>query len=193
MDVRIEIIGGMAGKAVARDGRPLPFPVALMALGAIGERVHAREREARSAMNLERLHVVPSPGRMATAASTAEAGLMRIAVTVFAIACDLAFAAMALVAGRRLVSSGERETSSRVIEALSSLCTGHLPARRGVTVPAIDSFGDRVVTASLGPSGLLLGILGHGNASEPHQDGDAEPDDHRASHRLPFLRACGLP
>jgi hypothetical protein len=164
-----------------------------MALGAIGKRVHAREREARSAMNLERLHVVPSPGRMATAASTAEAGLMRIAVTVFALACYLAFATMALVAGRRLVSSGERETSSGVIEALSSLSTGHLPARRGVTVPAIDSLGDRVVTAGLGPGGLPFGVLGHRNASDPGEDSNAEPDDHRAAHRFPFLRACGLP
>jgi hypothetical protein len=193
MDVRIEIIGGMTGKAVARDSRPLPFPVALMAFGAIGEGVHAREREARSAMDLERLHVVPSPGRMATAASSAQPGLMRITMTVLALARHPALTAVALVAGRRFVSSGERETSSGVIESLSGLSTAHLPARGGVTVPAIESLGDRVVTAGLGSSGLLLRVLGHGDASEPGEDCDTEPDDRRASHRCPFLRACGLP
>ena len=61
MDVRIEIVRGMAGETVARDRRPLTFSVALMALGAIGERVHSRQWESRSPMDLEGLGVIPTP------------------------------------------------------------------------------------------------------------------------------------
>jgi len=36
VDVRIEIVRGMAGEAIARHGRPLPLAGSLMALGAVG-------------------------------------------------------------------------------------------------------------------------------------------------------------
>jgi hypothetical protein len=193
MDVRIEIIGGMAGETVAWNRRPLPFSVALMALGAVGERVHAGEWEAGPAMNLERLHIVPSPGGVATAASAAQPGLMRVAVAVSAVARHSSLAAVALVAGRGIVSPAERKPGAGVVEAFSRLCSGHLPARRSMAVPAIHSLGERVVTASFGTSGLPFGIFGHGDPRNPGEDGNAEHDDDRAAHRLPFLRACGLP
>jgi hypothetical protein len=164
-----------------------------MAFGAVGERVHACKWETGPAMNLERLHVVPSPRRMATAASSAQSGLVRIAVTVAAVSRHTALAAVALVACRRIVSPGEREAGPGMIETLPRLPRAHFPTRRGVAVSAIDSLGDRVVTAGLGPGGLPFGVLGHRNASDPGEDSNAEPDDHRAAHRFPFLRACGLP
>jgi len=164
-----------------------------MALGAVGQRMHAGEWETRPAMNLERLHVVPSPRRMATAASVAQSGLVRIAVTVAAVSSHTALAAVALVAGRGIVSPGEREAGPGMIETLPRFPRAHFPTRRGVAVPAIHSFGDRVVTGSLGAGGLPFGVLGHRNAGDPSEDSNAEPDDHRAAHRFPFLRACGLP
>ncbi|RLB44378.1 MAG: hypothetical protein DRH30_01765 [Deltaproteobacteria bacterium] len=193
VNVRIEIIRGMAGETVARNRRPLPFSVALMALGTIGERVHPGQWEARPAMNFERLHVVPSSRRVATAAAPTQARLMRIAVTVAALPGHALLAAMTLIAGRGIVSSAERETGSRVIEALSRLTRGHAPARRGVTVPAIHSLGDRVVPCGLGTTFLSAGILSHGDRRHPSKAGDAQHDGDRAVHRFPFLRAWGLP
>jgi hypothetical protein len=100
MDARIEIVGGMTGETVARDRRPLPFSVALMALGAIGQCMHPGQWEARPAMNLERLHVVPSSGRMATVAPSAQPRLMRVAMTVAALPDHAPLAAVTLIAGR---------------------------------------------------------------------------------------------
>jgi len=100
MNVRVEIVRGMAGEAIARNRGPLPFSVALMALGAVGERVHAGQWEARPPMNLERLHVVPSSGRMATVAPSAQPRLMRVAVTVAALPDHAPLAAVTLIAGR---------------------------------------------------------------------------------------------
>ena len=118
---------------------------------------------------------------------------MRITMTVDALSLHASLAAMTLVAGRGVVSSAEWETGARVVEALSRLTPAHAPARRGVTVPAIHSLGDRVVAGSLGARGFAIWILGHGDARNPSENSDAESDDHRAAHRFPFLRAWGLP
>jgi len=90
------------------------------------------------------------------------------------------------------VSAGERKAGSGVIEALSRLSPGHLPARRGMAVPAIQPLGNRIVARGLGTSFLPVGILGDGDRSHPSQAGDAKHDRNRAVHHFPFLRACGL-
>ena len=166
MDVRIEIVRGMAGETIARNRRPLPFSVALMALGTIGERVHAGQREARPAMNFERLHVVPSPRRMATVATAAQPRLVWVAMTVAALTGHAPLTNVTLVAGRGFVSPGEREAGSRVIEAPSRVARGHRPARRGVTVSAIQTLRDRVVSRSLGASVKLQIQSDHSAISE---------------------------
>jgi hypothetical protein len=163
-----------------------------MALGAVGERVHAGQWEARPPMNLERLHVVPSSGRMATFASAAQPRLMRIAVTVAALADHAPLAAVALVAGSGVVSAAERKAGSGVVEAFSRFSTGHLPARRGMAVPAIHSLGNRIVARGFGASFLAGGVLGHGDRRDPSEAGDTKYDGKRAVHRFPFRRACGL-
>ena len=112
MNTRIEVVGGMAGETIARNRRPLPFSVALMTLGAVRERMHAGQGEAGSAMNFERLRVVPPPGRMATVAPAAQPRLVRVAVTVFALSGHAPLAAVTLVAGRGFVSPGEREAGA---------------------------------------------------------------------------------
>ena len=137
MDVRIEIVRGMAGEAVARNGGPLPFAVALMALGTIGERMHACQREARPAMNLERLRVIPSPRRVAAVASSAQPRLVRVAVTVPALSGHAPLTAVTLIAGRGCVSPGKREAGPRVIEATPHVARGHRPARGCVAISAI--------------------------------------------------------
>jgi hypothetical protein len=192
MDVPIEIIRGVAGETVARNRRPLPFSIALMALGAIGERVHARQRKACAAMDLERLHVVPSSGRMATATSAAQPRLMRVAVTVFALSGHALLAAMTLIAGSGFVSSAEWKAGPGVIEASSHVALGHLPAAWSVAVPAIEPFGDRVVASGLGTRCLPIRILGHGNPGNGSKNAEAKSHGDRASHRPPFRRACGL-
>jgi len=182
----------MAGEAVARNGGPLPFSIALMALGAVGERVHTGQGEARPAMDLERLHVVPSSGRMATVASAAQPRLMRIAVTVATLSGDPPLAAMALITSRGIVSPGEWEAGSGVIEAFSRLSPDHLPARRGMAVPAIHPFGNRIVASSPRASCFPIRIFGDGDPRNGRESGDAKPDDQSAAHRPPFRRACGL-
>jgi hypothetical protein len=118
---------------------------------------------------------------------------MRISVTVAAVAYHAALAAVALVAGRRIVPPSEWESSTGVVEALPCLPRAHLPTRWGVTVSAIDPLRDRVVAARLGTSRLLFGIFGDSDPCNPGEDGNAKHDAQPAAHRWPFLRACGLP
>ena len=119
MDARIEVVGCVAGEAVALNRGPLPLSVAQMAFGAIGQRVHARQRESRSAMDFKRLEVIPSSRRMAAVTSPAQPFLVWIFVTRSALPRHAPLTAMTLIAGSGLVSPCEGEAGAGMVEAFA--------------------------------------------------------------------------
>ena len=193
VNVGIEIVCGVAGKAIALNGSPLSFGVSNVAFGARRESVHARERKARPPMDVERLHVVPSPRGVATVAAAAQPFLVRIAVAVGALSSHAPLAVVALIAGRSLVSAGQRKPGEGVIEALAAFATAHAPAGRRVAIAAVQTLGDRVVSRVRHSTGFVLGIFGRYNPHSASENGEAQADDSRPSHREPFRRAWGLP
>jgi hypothetical protein len=192
MDVRIEIIRGVTGEAIALHRRPLPFVVSLMALGAVRERVHPGERKARPSVELESLHVVPPPRGMTTVASGAQPGLMWILVAHAALSGHAPLPSVTPVACHRLVSPGQRKAGSGVIETLPFLSARHLPVRGGVAVPAIQSLGDRAMAGFVGARLAALRIFGERDTHDSGQAGRDDPDDQPPAHLAPFLRACGF-
>jgi hypothetical protein len=148
-----------------------------MAFRARGERVHAGERETRSTVNLEGLHVGPTPRRVAARATPTHARLVRIAVAILALASDALLATVALIAGSRLVPSREREPGSRVIEPLPGLPRAHFPTHGRVAVAAIDPFGDRVVIGRGRRRDLGFGIFGDGNTRKPGESCGAKKNE----------------
>lgn len=192
VNIRIEIVGRMAGKAVALDRSPLPFVVAYVTLGAVGERMHPGEREPGPPMELERPHVVPSARRVTARASAVQTRLVRVLMTTLAFASDTPLTAVTLVARSRCVSTRERKPGSRMVEALPGLPSGHVPAIWGVAVSAIHAQCDRVVTGCARAIDLLAGLLGDRHRRDHRESGHAEQDACETPHRAPFLRACGF-
>jgi len=161
-----------------------------MALRARGERVHAGERETRSTVDLEGLHVRPTPRRVAARTASAHARLVRITVAALALASDALLATVALIACSRLVPSAERKPGSGMIESLPGLSRAHFPTHGGMAVAAIDPFGDRVVIGRGRDLGLR--IFGDGNSRKPSKSCGAKQKGDPGPHRCPFRRACGF-
>jgi len=132
---------GSGGREGSR-GSPLPLAIALMTLGAVGERMHPGERESRPSMDLERLHVVPTSRRMTARAATAQTRLMRVSMAAFALARDPLLTTVTLVACGGCVAPRERKAGSRVVEPFAGLRARHMPARGGVAIAAVQALGD---------------------------------------------------
>lgn len=142
MDTGVQVVGRVACEAVGLDRSPLPLAIALMTLGAVGERMHPGERESRPSMDLERLHVVPTSRRMTACAATAQTRLMRVSMAAFALARDPLLATVTLVACGGCVAPRERKAGSRVVEPFAGLRARHMPARGGVAIAAVQALGD---------------------------------------------------
>jgi hypothetical protein len=179
----------MTSEAIARHGRPLPFAVSLMALRAVGKRMHSGEGEARSSVNLERFGVIPALRRMATVATVAEPRLMRILVAFAALSGHTLLAAVAAVASHRLVPPGQGEPGSRMIEAFPSFPAQHLPAGRGMAIAAIQPLGNRVVTGLFGARRVVIRVLGDRDPDGAGKTSYDNANDERPVHRCAFLRA----
>jgi hypothetical protein len=167
MNVGVEVIIGMARKAIALDGGPLPFSITQMAFGACSQRVHAGQRESRATVNLEHLHVVPSSGRMTAVAPRAQSRLMRILVARVAFALHAPLPTMTTIASDRLVPSGQWKAGSRMVEAFPLLASCHVPSGWRVAIGAVEAFGDRVVPRRSGGGLAPVRIFGQRHAHQP--------------------------
>ena len=143
MDVGAPVVLGVTAEAIRRGTAPLAGAASLMTLGAIGERVHAGEWQARESMALDGARALPAHGGVATITALRQAMFVCVFVTASAHARDALILPVAGRAGRALVLASQREPRARVIEtAALAAAPEELPAVGGVTRRAIEALRD---------------------------------------------------
>jgi hypothetical protein len=126
----------VACRAIDGSFGPSVLTRATMALGAVGEHVHSREREARHAVDLQRTRRLPTDRRVTVVAGSRETSSMKVVVTAHACALDGGAARCVVTRDARGVHvlSRQREACRRVIELhFLARATLRAPRRRRVT------------------------------------------------------------